>query len=1351
MKSRLSLIALGSSLGLLATLVFFRTSRDESKVEVRPASIGTKAGESPRLAPAVSRNAALSDFTAFEDWLSQRAENPAGDPQEAEGIALATKRRAAMKELIRRDPKAALDLALSGPVRDSLPPAISALLEVPIEGSGRLAIDVALPLPGRSLPDGGITRRLVVDGPEGAREFDAHVYGRRADEINPVDTGFEGIAIDGSAALYDHGEAAGHDDRCPGCRDLGFGPAVAAWGDTSIGSSDVLQRPSLPWANGQKKVLIIRVDFSDRPGEPPAVPGGPPLTRQYAEGLFNQPGGIGDFFEEISFGKTSLVTTVTDQLYRMPLTAAYYADGPRVGELRLAAQAAAAANHDLATFDRIGIACTDLSTLPGSDVAFAGIAGLGTADFLINGFFNFQVVAHELAHTYGVHHANWWKPASGTTLGTPSEMTSYRNADGSLITQDYMDPYDIMGGWTVSQDRRHHLNPWFKNLVGWIPDTSVRTVNDSGVYRIQRFDDGSSDPATRTLALKIGRDSTRDYWIGYRRQPFGGSNLATGAYVSFGYNVNRMNDLLDCNTPGGNLNDAALQIGQSLVDNGGGITITPVASGGSGADEYLDIAVDYHPRVRFRQSVFGGDATAGSIAVTVERIGSAGATTVQYATANGTALNGVHYTAVSGTLQWPDGDTTPRVITVPLVTPYTAVESTREFTVQLSNVVNGVTADPATATASIRRPGNPAPADLRFLVNAGVNDMDLQPDGKLLMGGTFTLAGSDNGSTIVHSAGRFARFHPDGRRDHSFNALPGANGTVDALCVQPDGKVLVGGSFTNIHDASPARPNLARLNADGSLDPTFNPPTFNSSILDLTVQPDGKILVAGSFFRVNGAACQGLCRLRPDGSVDFIFNPPDTETGAGLFSVAVDHHSPSLGGGRIYAVGPITTKVNPRVRSGVVCLRPDGTPDPAFQIGVGALRALDGSGFLSYENRAVALQADGKVLVGGQFGAFNQSAKPNVVRLHPDGSVDESFTAPPFAWSQGSVLIFTLYAQPDGKVLVGGNFDSVGGVQHRNLVRLTATGTIDPTWDNGSGTSNGSAGAVSMMIPKPDGRVLVSPLIGTTIRGVYTSCVELYTGLPADHGRGRFRSASHGALPGKTIRIAVQRVDGGRGAVKIDYATQNESALAGIDYTATAGSLAWADGDTTPKTVSVPSLPGATAGRAFRLNLATPSGGILPGSDPMTRVTISATYDYEIWRAENFDGPAQSAESLSGPEASASADGTPNLLKYALGLAPTDPLQAPVHLPSSLHSGRFRFGFTRDPLKSDLIYEVQGSTDLLSWAPLARSSAGAPTVNIAAHAVQETAAGSLQAVTIDDGVTTADAPQRRYLRLRVSR
>lgn len=238
MKSRLPSPALAAGVLLLAAIatIFQHSPHPEA---APPAARSTPAAKT---APDSRPIAVPEAFAAFESWRTRHAETPVTAAQEAEGVELATKRRAAMKDLIRRDPKAALDLALTGPARDSLPPAVSALLEVPIEGSGRLAIDVALPLPGHHLPEGGITRRLVVEGPEGTREFNAHVYGRRTGEINPVVTGFEGVAIDGSIALYDHGDQPGHEDRCPGCRDLGFGPGAAAWGDTSIGSSAAMPR-----------------------------------------------------------------------------------------------------------------------------------------------------------------------------------------------------------------------------------------------------------------------------------------------------------------------------------------------------------------------------------------------------------------------------------------------------------------------------------------------------------------------------------------------------------------------------------------------------------------------------------------------------------------------------------------------------------------------------------------------------------------------------------------------------------------------------------------------------------------------------------------------------------------------------------------------------------------------------------------------------------------------------------------------------------------------------------------------------------------------------------------------------
>ncbi|HKZ82802.1 MAG TPA: delta-60 repeat domain-containing protein, partial [Anaerolineae bacterium] len=85
--------------------------------------------------------------------------------------------------------------------------------------------------------------------------------------------------------------------------------------------------------------------------------------------------------------------------------------------------------------------------------------------------------------------------------------------------------------------------------------------------------------------------------------------------------------------------------------------------------------------------------------------------------------------------------------------------------------------------------------------------------------------------------------------DDGFN--PGANGTVRALAVQADGKMLVGGLFTTL--GGQARDRIARLNSDGSLDTTFNPGA-NDWVYALAVQADGKIVVGGLFTTLGGQA-----------------------------------------------------------------------------------------------------------------------------------------------------------------------------------------------------------------------------------------------------------------------------------------------------------------------------------------------------------------------------------------------------------------------------------------------------------------------------------------------------------------
>ncbi len=140
----------------------------------------------------------------------------------------------------------------------------------------------------------------------------------------------------------------------------------------------------------------------------------------------------------------------------------------------------------------------------------------------------------------------------------------------------------------------------------------------------------------------------------------------------------------------------------------------------------------------------------------------------------------------------------------------------------------------------------------------------LQPDGKFIVVGDFTTI---SGAT----RGRVARINADGTLDTTFNPPGGANSVIFDAVLQSDGKVIVGGIFPAINFNTNYK-YLARLNADGSLDTTFNP-IVEGGVQSLRIQPDGKILVGGGIYSINGVARNGIARLNTDGSLDATFNP----------------------------------------------------------------------------------------------------------------------------------------------------------------------------------------------------------------------------------------------------------------------------------------------------------------------------------------------------------------------------------------------------------------------------------------------------------------------------------------------
>ena len=343
--------------------------------------------------------------------------------------------------------------------------------------------------------------------------------------------------------------------------------------------------------------------------------------------------------------------------------------------------------------------------------------------------------------------------------------------------------------------------------------------------------------------------------------------------------------------------------------------------------------------------------------------------------------------------------------------------------------------------------------DTSFNIGIGFNNevrsVALQPDGKVLVGGYYT---EYNGQT----QNRISRLNADGSLDTLFEIGTGFNSYVDAITLQPDGKILIGGAFTSYNGQTQNR--IVRLNTDGSLDTSFNIGVgfYNSWVHEITLQPDGKILVGGSFTQYNGETQNRIVRLNTDGSIDTSF-----VTGLGfndwIETITLQSDGKILVGGKF-------TSYNGQPRNSIVRLNTDGSIDASFNIGTGFNISE-----WSHSVGAIVLQPDGKILVGGSFVEYNGQPQKTIVRLNMDGSVDTSFSSEAgFYTNNSSGVIYTMALQPNGKILVGGSFTKYGTQIQGRISRLNSDGSLDTSFETGIGFN----GYVDSIILQPDGKIL---------------------------------------------------------------------------------------------------------------------------------------------------------------------------------------------------------------------------------------------------------------------------------------
>ncbi len=270
-----------------------------------------------------------------------------------------------------------------------------------------------------------------------------------------------------------------------------------------------------------------------------------------------------------------------------------------------------------------------------------------------------------------------------------------------------------------------------------------------------------------------------------------------------------------------------------------------------------------------------------------------------------------------------------------------------------------------------------------------------------------------------------------GTRDGGFAPVgSGLNGAVNAIAIQPDGRIVVGGAFT-AYDGT-GRSRIARLTTTGALDSSFDPGSgLDGPVEGVALRTSGDVLVAGGFSKADGQNRGGLAEFGPTGSLDAGF---DTGTGTGGAAARAVLALPSGGamlGGAFATYGGIG-------QTGIAEVRADGTLE------TGWFGYVDGP---SPVVNAVVRRSDGAVIAGGAFTLAQTTARGRIALFDASGAVDASFA--PGAGFDGTVEALAL--QGDGKVVVGGQFTSYDGTSRPRIARLNADGSLDTAFAPGAG------------------------------------------------------------------------------------------------------------------------------------------------------------------------------------------------------------------------------------------------------------------------------------------------------------
>jgi hypothetical protein len=574
----------------------------EQTVESPSASV-SGATTLPEETPLSSREieAAIRDF---RNWTTRyfAEQGPKQESLKAEGKARAMAHRRALKQLISEDPRHALEAAVPVVLRQKLPSEIRAALEERINAPGFYGVYAA-----SGAPSIAPIRRIVEIA---GKNYHTFTYGRRLEQKTTAQALLNGVAIDDVMALderplrvLESGEipdpAKPAVETCPISgissaprENEALPPVTAETAAVEVGGvihylcsgghiveyeRQLVAReggtggpisPSMPTAptvgTGVKSCLYLRVAFPESHFEPQSEAGAYDLMKQ-----------VSDWYVQNSYGKLSLLSTVTP-LVVLPSTETFYTTGGG-NEYKLMSDAlavAAAMGYDASSFDLYIVAYT------GGPGNFNGLGTIGGAGVWLRTS-SVGVAIHELGHNLGLWHANSWDTSGQSVIGAGTHV-------------EYGNLFDTMG---PAAGGSNQFNAAHKNLLDWLTKEYVHEIRRSGMYRIYAFDQPQLDPANR-YAFSIQKDNTRFYW-GEFRQSFGDTvpSLRDGILLNWSpWSKSQGGTHLLDTTPGSadGMHDAALTIGTTFSDWEAGIHITPIGKGGT-VPESVDVVVNLGP------------------------------------------------------------------------------------------------------------------------------------------------------------------------------------------------------------------------------------------------------------------------------------------------------------------------------------------------------------------------------------------------------------------------------------------------------------------------------------------------------------------------------------------------------------------------------------------------------------------------------------------------------------------------------------------------------------------------------------------------------------------------------------